>query len=96
MIKPLILTSAIRASTQTPCPTSCGAERLFIKQWITSEDYDKHRAGETVEYQHSLYCQKCGYDEKAALVGTAPVVHPRTRKEERDSEWEEMTKRGVH
>jgi hypothetical protein len=96
MIKPLILTTAIRASTQTACPDNCGAERLFIKQWLADEDYDRHMAGETVEYQHSLYCMKCGYDEKASLVKSAPVVHPRTRKEERDQEWEEMGKRGVH
>jgi hypothetical protein len=95
MIKPLILTSAIRASTQTPCPEGCGAERLLIKQWITPEDYDRHRAGETVEYQHSLYCERCGYDEKASLVKTAPVVQPRTRKEELDAEWEDMKSRGV-
>jgi hypothetical protein len=95
MIRPLILTSAIRASTQTPCPEGCGAERLFIKQWLTTGDYDKHRTGETVEYQHSLYCQRCGWDEKAALVETAPIVRPRTRQEELDAEWEDMKRRGV-
>jgi hypothetical protein len=94
MINPLIVTSAIRASTQTPCPEGCGAERLFIKQWLTSEDYDRHRAGETVEYQHSLYCQKCGYDEKAP-VATPGQQRPLSRQEEKDREWEEMSKRGV-
>lgn len=93
MIKPLILTTAIRASTQTPCPLECGAERLFIKQWLTSEDYDRHRAGETVEYQHSLYCEKCGYDEKGSVGASTP--EPLTRQQERDREWEEMKRRGV-
>lgn len=94
MIKPLILTTAIRASTQTPCPENCGAERLFIKQWLTSEDYDRHNAGETVEYQHSLYCANCGWDEKGT-VAVPGQQRPLTRQEEKDREWEEMKKSGV-